>query len=94
MAKPRIICPELSPYRWHCELATSSGTYRCPFKQNGCCEFDSVVDITILEEYNGPDVYFIGCNGEIYTDSITKVKFPQCNDHTIVKLSKSTKVFL
>jgi hypothetical protein len=93
MAKPRIICPELSPYRWHCELATSSGTYRCPFKQNGCCEFDSVVDITILEEYNGPDVYFIGCNGEIYTDSITKVKFPQCNDHTIVKLSKSTKKY-
>ncbi|MBK8736558.1 MAG: T9SS type A sorting domain-containing protein [Saprospiraceae bacterium] len=94
IAKPRIVCPELSPYKWWCELATTSGTYRCPFKQNGCCEFDSVIDITFLEKNDGPKVFFIGCPGEIYIDSITKVKFPQCNDRTIVKLSKSTKKYL
>jgi hypothetical protein len=39
------------------------------------------------------DVYFIGCPGEIYIDSITKVKFPQCNDRTIVNLPRSTKKY-
>ena len=93
IAKPRIVCPELSPYKWWCELATTSGTYRCPFKQNGCCEFDSVVDITFLDKIPGPDVYFIGCQGEQYVDPTTKIPYAGCNNRTEVKLSKATRPY-
>jgi hypothetical protein len=92
-AKSKLICSDLIPYRWHCENVYISGTYRCPFKLNGCCEYDSVIDITFIEKIDGPEIYFIGCPGEQYVDPITKIPYTTCNNRKEINLPKATRPF-
>ncbi len=90
-AKSRLVCSELIPYKWHCETITASGTYRCPFQLNGCCEFDSVIDITFIERIDGPEIFYIGCPGEQYKDPTTKIIHLGCNNKKEITIPKSTK---
>ena len=92
-AKSKLLCSDLIPYRWHCENVYISGTYRCPFRLNGCCEYDSVIDITFIERIDGPEVYFIGCQGELYVDPITKIPYSGCYNRKEIILPKSTRPF-
>jgi len=89
-AKPRILCKEQLPIQWHCQSITNSGTYRCPFKQNGCCEFDSVIDITILNDIDGPEIFFIGSDLEKYIDPITKISYASCSKEKVISLPSSS----
>ncbi|MBK9995140.1 MAG: hypothetical protein IPP01_14460 [Saprospiraceae bacterium] len=74
---------------WHCQTITAPGIYRCTFKQNGCCEFDSVIQVDVININNGPQVYFIGCPGEVYKDTITNLLYPNCENNKEIFLSKN-----
>ncbi|MFZ1255382.1 MAG: hypothetical protein WAR77_03475 [Saprospiraceae bacterium] len=75
---PRNICWESANpkgFSWHSQKIYSSGTYRAKLK-SGCCDFDSVVQFTVLEFPNPEIVYYISCNNEPYSDLLGKKHFP------------------
>jgi hypothetical protein len=91
IARPLTLCSERIPFDWHCESVGSSGTYRCPFTLNNCCEYDSVIDITVLERVKRSEVFYIGCKGEQYIDTMTNMAYGTCNNKTEIYLPRSTK---
>ena len=89
IAKPLTLCPYQLPFKWNCQTITAPGVYRCTFKQNGCCEFDSVIQIDVITINSGPTVYFIGCPGEVYKDTITNLFYPNCENMREIFLPKN-----
>ncbi|MEP7196874.1 MAG: hypothetical protein ABI851_10155, partial [Saprospiraceae bacterium] len=87
---PRFICYENSPTTWQGQAVGSSGEYTQHFTDKNCCEYDSVVNFILLDKPISPDIYFIGCPGEIYKDPTTGKQFSSCQNLTEVTLPKAT----
>ncbi len=87
---PRYVCAEDVPYTWHSNVISSSGEYREMFKTKDCCEYDSIVQVTVLDKPDPPTKYFLGCIGETYKDPTTGRLFSSCQNGTEIELKKST----
>lgn len=89
---PRTICYEAANpfgYQWHSQLITTSGVYKERILQADCCEFDSIVQFTILPYPISPDIYYITCNNTPYIDFRNNRYYP-CQDHYEIILNQST----
>ncbi|MFZ1378603.1 MAG: T9SS type A sorting domain-containing protein [Saprospiraceae bacterium] len=93
IAKPRIYCPEKLPVLWHCQSISGPGEYRCPFKFNGCCEFDSVITIYEVNIQSGPEIWYVGCQGQYYRDSTTGVAYGTCLKREEILLRGKSKPY-
>lgn len=81
----RNICFDKSPVTWGTQTIKSSGTYKQRFVTY-CCTIDSTVTFNFLDEPMAIHKYFLGCLGEVYTDSITKQVFSSCQIGTEIIL--------
>lgn len=89
-AGPRYVCPEETPLIWHGLTINSSGEYTLRFKDKNCCEYDSVITIIIPDPPVPPDIYYLGCTGDVYRDSITGKEVTSCQDHLVITLPHVT----
>lgn len=90
--KDRVICFEQANpggYKWHSQRIFQSGEYREQFTDANCCKYDSVVNFTVLDMPDPPDVYYITCNDEPYIDLLGRAWKP-CTNQFQVPLPKST----
>lgn len=85
----RYLCPETIPYNWHGLTVDTTGDYTQRFIEN-CCGIDSVVHFIIVPRPTKPDIFYLGCKGDKYVDSITKQSFNSCQNGAEIFLSKST----
>lgn len=93
--KDRVICFEQANpggYKWHSQRIFTSGEYRQQFQDANCCKFDSVVNFTVLDPPEAPDVYYITCNDEPYIDALGNAWKP-CTNQFQVPLPKTTDPF-
>ena len=85
------LCNEVTPFRWHSNTITASGEYRQQFTDRAtCCKFDSVRNFIVLDIPENPDVYYLGCIGDVYTDPTTRQSFSSCQFEKLINLPKST----
>lgn len=91
IAKPRSYCKEELPIKWHSKTITEPGEYRSKFIYNGCCEYDSVIKISIYEPKT-PDIIILGCENEFYFDSTTNIQFSGCTNKKEIKSNKKTSI--
>jgi len=77
-----LVCWDQIPFHWHDQEISKTGDYRQTLQDSSsCCSFDSVRRFTILDR---PSVYFVGCNGDIYTDTVTNHTFSTCQQNTLI----------
>lgn len=75
-----ILCWNQIPFTWHDQKIMQSGDYKQTLQDSlSCCSFDSVRLFTVLER---PTVYFVGCIGDSYTDTVTNQTFSTCQYNT------------
>ncbi|HMZ40827.1 MAG TPA: hypothetical protein PK099_11050 [Saprospiraceae bacterium] len=90
---PRIVCFENAPITWQGQQVSSSGEYTQHFTDKNCCEYDSLVTFFVTEKPDPPDLYFLGCPGDVYIDPTTKVQVANCQDPKEIFLAKSTSPY-
>ncbi len=93
IAKPRIYCPEKLPVQWHCQSISGPGEYRCPFLINGCCEYDSVITIDEVTVQEGPEIWYVGCQGQPYRDPTTGASYGTCLNHEEIFLRGKSRPY-
>ncbi len=90
---PRFICYELAPITWQGQTISATGEYTQHFTDKNCCEYDSVVNFVVTEKPTPPDLFFLGCPGDIYTDPSTKRQVSNCQSPLEIMLPKSTSPY-
>ncbi len=89
---PRTLCWETAnpkPFKWFNQFVTTSGEYRAHVSDNHCCEFDSIVQFTVLDEPTPKSVYYITCDNKPYIDLLGK-KHQPCLSHEQILLQKTS----
>ncbi|MBK7466793.1 MAG: hypothetical protein IPJ43_08200 [Saprospiraceae bacterium] len=52
-----------------------------PILINGCCEYDSVITIDEVTVQEGPEIWYVGCQGQPYRDPTTGASYGTCLNH-------------
>ncbi|NOT37861.1 MAG: hypothetical protein HOP11_10830 [Saprospiraceae bacterium] len=60
-ADPRIVCIENGPILWHGQIINISGEYTQHFTNDNCCEYDSIVEFTVIDPTVPANVIFNTC---------------------------------
>ena len=76
---PINLCSENVPFKWHTQVIETTGVYSQSFTVN-CCSFDSTLTFVVKPPPAIPDIYYLGCKGDTYTDSLNKVNYTTCQN--------------
>ncbi|MBK9270415.1 MAG: T9SS type A sorting domain-containing protein [Saprospiraceae bacterium] len=86
-----ILCWDQIPFSWHDQVITKSGDYRQTLQDSlSCCDYDSVRLFTLLDR---PSVYFVGCIGDTFTDTVTNQTYNTCQLNTLIDHPGKTMLY-
>jgi len=87
---PLGICLENLPFRWPGSRFENGLYYKTIYDSLTCCSYDSILSVHVLDKPDSPEIFFIGCPGESYTDQSTRQSFSNCQYNREIKLLNST----
>jgi len=90
---PRILCNELTGFKWYQQKIISSGMYKQEFKEK-CHIFDSIVEFIILPKPKSGSLNYFSCsNSDPYFDPVSKSYYRFCTSNKKIFIPKSTDIY-